>query len=594
MLAVALAAALAVGCSATRRQHSSTGVIPLNAVAVVAVNAQPGSAGEWAALRTALRRVPSFRLVEDDLPEPQRAVDQALVAMGGRVNLDYDRHVKPWLGKTAGVAVWPVDGGVVGWAAWVDARDADKALAAMRRSAGKPSIREYRGERIFEGTAGPRPVWYAVLAQRLVVAPRQSWLRASIDANRSGSVEGSAEWKRLMAPVREGDFVAAAYVSPRLWKAVDEQFDRVLEDAAGEPTEADRERMSWMRTTLKEQQRKTRAASLVVTARADMLGVDLRTIGEEGEGAKGGEVDLRARIDALPDATAFAFASATAATPSAGSVESARATFRSLRRQFDLESAEPGGPDEVRPGSMEAPWASMFELAERCLEECTDAMERGYDGPETAGIVTRGSTIALVGDIDVQDADAARAAVDLPLGMVATWLRANSRLRLTRTNGGDTTTWTLSGIPVGQVVDGLAGGSAAQAAKVRANPLVREFVRPRLQLAVRTTGDEQQFSIPPWGLDLLGQAEDGEGTLAGDRAYLRDLEAADAPRDASVLGWMSLERLGEAVLTPLDASAAFVVNGQLSHVGGPVFWVTRDGSGDDTVTDVAIRFPMYE
>jgi hypothetical protein len=138
------------------------------------------------------------------------------------------------------------------------------------------------------------------------------------------------------------------------------------------------------------------------------------------------------------------------------------------------------------------------------------------------------------------------------------------------------------------------GMSGKEAARIRTNPLVREFAQSRQTGAWQTTEDAQLMALPVWGLEPLQQSVAGTASLAHSRAYARDIKATDPPKDARMVAWVDIAGLVDVVAKPISPSAAKLAAGQLEHVGGPVVWSTSGREHGATVTRLTVELPLYE
>ncbi len=168
--------------------------------------------------------------------------------------VDYARDVKPWLGERAAIAVTglPARGGSYpDVAAIVETKDADKALAAVRKGAkGKLEDRSYGGVKYSFDAADKSAT--AIIDGELVGATEPAF-KAVVDTSKGDGLDKNAEYAKVVGAV-DKDALGFAFGDVR----------RALELAKGSPG-VDAKQLEGARELLDRQGLKTFGAALTAT-----------------------------------------------------------------------------------------------------------------------------------------------------------------------------------------------------------------------------------------------------------------------------------------------------------------------------------------
>lgn len=205
-LAVIGIAALAVAfTSSSGAQPPATGaaaVVPANALAYVHVSTDP----KRAAVRDALAvgpRFPTYPLIAAGV------ISRLTALVGGGANVDYDREIRPWLGRELALALLNTSTSSAGSELVLDvARPAPARAFVMR--AGAVADGSYRATKLYRYRTGTT---LAFISHYLVLGQDAS-VRAAVDAAAGAvpALASSGEYKRA-ASGEPADRVIDAYVS---------------------------------------------------------------------------------------------------------------------------------------------------------------------------------------------------------------------------------------------------------------------------------------------------------------------------------------------------------------------------------------------
>ena len=190
VLALAGAGWLVFGGSGTEPPATGAArVVPANALAYVHLSTDPSRPAVQAAGRLATR-FPDYPLVY------AAVVNRVDSVLGGATSVDFDRQVRPWLGKEAALAVLPSNGGSAPTLLVLGVSSRARAQAFLR-SVGAAPAGAYEGVELLAYPSGSQ---VALVGQYLVAGPA-SGVRAAIDAARglAPSLAHNATYERAAA-----------------------------------------------------------------------------------------------------------------------------------------------------------------------------------------------------------------------------------------------------------------------------------------------------------------------------------------------------------------------------------------------------------
>lgn len=571
---VMIAGLTAIGCGAG--SSATGGIVPRQAALVVVADIRRGSEGQWSRTREVLRRVPAWQLANARIPEPQRVLDQLLVAAGAKPSLDWDEEVEPWLGDHAGLAGWVRSAGDDEFRVmvWIDSSDDDAAAEAMGQAVGTEQDGSFEGTNLYRGTGKRADVYWAVEDGRVLVGNGKGSVTAGLRAARGDAVDEEDGWQRLKGE-RGGDALMSFYGTPRLG----EQMQDLAEESA------DDEAAGQLRAAAEQLRGEAREFALHVGSRDEGLWMEAVAVGET-PATKASESVPAARelLERLPAASVVATASRTAAAMDDEAIDAVRMRIDQYREAF--------GDDTELPRVVR----DVPQLADALLApELVEQREEAYRGDIAGAITVEDGVVSLVGSYGVQDEDAALAVESEHAAAIGTYLQERTGVRLRRDPMKEGSRLVMAGIPARQAVQRLAAATGTTAKEVRENPLVRRFVRPQLELEQRVIGDDMVFALPADAIALVEGARAGTGeTLADAERYQRDVQTVDVPEDAHAMFWVDLRELLRPFIEPVQGQAWVLVSNQIDHVGGPIGWSRSEEDGTDTVRTSAVEIPLYD
>lgn len=196
-----------------------TDVLPASTVAVLSVDLDPAAGQKVAAFR-ALRKVPELKKrltsADDDL---RRLLVDGLTDSGTCAGLDYDRDVKPWLGKRAAVAAVDLGDDLPSWALVLQVTDKDKAAAGYRKFVDCTEV-------------GDDEVGYALGDDYLIASDSNAHAAKILADGKSKSLADDATYAKWTGAAG-GKGVVSFYVAPRATDVAVTELDKFEKQLTG-------------------------------------------------------------------------------------------------------------------------------------------------------------------------------------------------------------------------------------------------------------------------------------------------------------------------------------------------------------------------
>jgi hypothetical protein len=578
---VVLLASTALLSSCGGAVTSGHGFIPKQAIVTGTVSLDRSDSGEWRAALTNVRRVPSFQLVEKQIPSTQKlleAIDDALKLRG---TPSMKRDVAPWLGKRGGGALWFEKKSEARWMVWADVKDEDSATSRLKSLLQAKDAGSLDGATIYAAktkTFGHR-INYAVVDSKLLVSDRKSSIVAALNAHSNGSLEDGDDYERFSHPTQSTRSLATFFLA--------KDSAKVLTRAA------DKNMTAEQRAEVK-QQLATYAKQLpmAVHVGANDSGLYLETMTTHNGTTSRGHF-TSGSLDKLPQNSV---AAVVANVDTHNLAERAKQGSQQMRDMLDS-----------LPATDTPSWLVTFMKVGDAL------LSSGQANPMPVGafdmtdvILERKGQFAFAGRAEYGD-DAAkwRAYTQGTIASVARVLKARTPIRLSYTlSNGDAPTGriVIGGIPGRQAVTKIARMTGTPAATLLAHPAVRELAAPTQTMTEQwTTDGTDEGSVPPWGLPMLQNAGKNDTPTLGDAfpfsdavktigAPRRDERKFDMPTRVNVFAWVDLRQIVHAIAEPIDARVSYVTDQQLAHAPGLLMW----GWTDDDTSHAVLAVPFLE
>jgi hypothetical protein len=543
-----------------------------------------------------LSRIPAWQLADRRLPEPQRVLDQLLVAVGAKPSLDWEDEVEPWLGERAGLAGWlrSPSGPDFSAVAWIDSTDDEAAEEAMRQAVGAQRDGSFEGTELHRGTGKRADVYWGVHDGRVLVGNGKGSITAALRAAGGESLDEGEDWERLRGE-RGGDALMSVYGTPELAEQLEELASEMDDEAGDDKGEAKDDAAAGtspsrqLQQVAEQLQGQAREFSFHLGSDDDGLWMEAIAVGEdEAAEAAADAPGARELLEQLPEQTVLGMASRVGGSADADAVEAMREQMEQYEGLMSSANAGGGGmPPLVRD------LPELFEML--ATPEFAERSSDAYRGDISFGVTVDEGELSVVGSYGVDDEDAALELEGETVQALGEYVAERSDLQVTRVPVEDGASVVVKGIPAQQAIARIAATTGVPPAKVRSNPLAQRFLRPQLTMEQRTVGEnEQVFAFPGDAIGLVEGARSGEPSLADGTRYQRDVQAADVPDEVDSMFWVDARELLRPVIEPVQGQAWVLVQNQIDHLGGPIGWSWSERDGSDTVRSSVVEVPLYD